>query len=77
MPSFGGEVKHLAHVPALGHVKEPSYFVNLLDKFLNIVRSFASRECCLPAWYAVPLEMNEGDSFRGKGTISLYGFSVE
>jgi hypothetical protein len=28
MPSFGGEVKHLSHVPALGHVKEPSSFVN-------------------------------------------------
>jgi hypothetical protein len=28
MPSFGGEVKHLSHVPASGHVKEPSSFVN-------------------------------------------------
>jgi uncharacterized protein (DUF1786 family) len=28
MPSFGGEVKHLSHVPAMGHVKEPSSFVN-------------------------------------------------
>jgi hypothetical protein len=28
MPSFGGEIKHLSHVPALGHVKEPSCFVN-------------------------------------------------
>jgi hypothetical protein len=28
MPSSGGEVKHLSHVPALGHVKEPSSFMN-------------------------------------------------
>jgi hypothetical protein len=28
MPSFGGEVKHLSHVPALAHVKEPSSFIN-------------------------------------------------
>jgi hypothetical protein len=28
MSSFGGEVKHLSHDPALGHVKEPSSFVN-------------------------------------------------
>jgi hypothetical protein len=27
-PSFGGEVKHLSHVPALGHVKGPSCFVS-------------------------------------------------
>jgi hypothetical protein len=28
MPSLGGEVKYVSHVPALRHVKEPSNFVN-------------------------------------------------
>jgi hypothetical protein len=28
LPSFGGEVNNLSHVPALGRVKEPSSFVN-------------------------------------------------
>jgi hypothetical protein len=28
MPSFGGEVKYVSHVPALRHVKEPSNLVN-------------------------------------------------
>jgi hypothetical protein len=38
MPSFGGEVKYVSHVPALWHVKEPSNFVNygLLAKFLGL-----------------------------------------
>jgi hypothetical protein len=37
MPSFGGEVKYVSHVPALRHVKEPSNLVNygLLVKFLG------------------------------------------
>jgi hypothetical protein len=52
-PSFGGEVKHLSHVPALGHVKEPSSFVNY-ESASKITYS------SLPAWYAAPLEMNEG-----------------
>ena len=30
MSSFGGEVKHLSHVPALRHVKEPSNLCELL-----------------------------------------------
>jgi hypothetical protein len=30
IPSFGGEVKHLSHVPALRHVKEPSNLRELL-----------------------------------------------
>jgi hypothetical protein len=30
MPSFGGEVKHLSHVPALRHVKETSNLRELL-----------------------------------------------
>jgi hypothetical protein len=31
----------------------------------------------MPVWYAALLEMNEGDSFSGKDTISLHGFSVD
>jgi hypothetical protein len=45
MPSFGGEVKHLSHVPALGHIKEPSSFVNYefaSSIQIHIVASFAS-----------------------------------
>jgi hypothetical protein len=31
MPSFGGEVKYLSHVPTLRHVKEPTILCKLLD----------------------------------------------
>jgi hypothetical protein len=31
MPSFGGEVKNLSHVPALRYEKEPNSSCKLLD----------------------------------------------
>jgi hypothetical protein len=67
MPSFGGEVKYVSHVPALRHVKEPSNFVNygLLAKSLALVPSFASREVSHTAWCAAPLEINNGTPLGG------------
>jgi hypothetical protein len=63
MPSFGGEVKYLSHVPALGRVKEPSNLVNyeLLAKFLpwSLFR-LSLTEVSHAAWCAAPLEMNDG-----------------
>jgi hypothetical protein len=48
----------------------------LLAKFY-IVPSFASRQRCMPVWYAAPLVVNEGAHFRGEGTIGLYGLRAE
>jgi hypothetical protein len=63
MPSFGGEVKYVSHVPALPHVKEPSNSVNygLLTKFIPWFYFRPSlTEVSHAAWCAAPLELNDG-----------------
>jgi hypothetical protein len=66
MPSFGGEVKYMFHVPALRHVKEPSNFVNygLLAKFPGLKFRPSLAEVSHAAWFAAPLEMNDGIPLR-------------
>jgi hypothetical protein len=62
MPSFGGEVKYVSHVPALRHVKEPSNSVNygLLAIFLpwSYFRPSLT-DVSHAAWCGAPLELND------------------
>jgi hypothetical protein len=51
-----------------------SEIANLLAK---LVPSFASKERCMPVWYAAPLVVNEGTHFWGEDTMALHGLNVE
>ena len=72
MPSSGGEVKNMSHVPALRHVKEPSdlHKLQIASYIPGIVPSFTSRGLSRRLVCAAPLEMNEG-THSGKSTIYL------